>query len=178
MPRFFDSLKCDAIFELLIGKKILSCKQLGVEEHPKGGSYSGIWWIDLPLNREANIRNGWAKPYFVFVQCLIWFFQMSWAQQNPKHIFSALPPFSAHVYFERSLFICFRFIYMQVIRMLFGPSYLMFRKPVEPFLWGFSLPTPGSGSNDLQIVKKLKKIVLIGIPNIPPQRFKFCSKLR
>lgn len=46
MLRFAFSLKCGAIFELLIGqkkKKKLNCKQLSVEEHTKGGSDLGIW---------------------------------------------------------------------------------------------------------------------------------------
>lgn len=44
MLRFAFSLKCGAIFELLIGqKKKLNCKQLSVEEHTKGGSNLGIW---------------------------------------------------------------------------------------------------------------------------------------
>lgn len=43
MLRFAFFLKCDAIFELLIGKKNLNCKQLSVEEHTKGGFDLGIW---------------------------------------------------------------------------------------------------------------------------------------
>ena len=45
---------------------------------------------DLPWSWEADVRSGEAEPGSVFVQGLILFFQMSWAQQNPKHIFSAL----------------------------------------------------------------------------------------
>ena len=37
----------------------------------------------------------------VFVQCLILFFQMSWAQQNPKHIFSALLFLNPYVLWEQ-----------------------------------------------------------------------------